>query len=105
MISYFVWSVAGCILLVCMLTVLVGTLWVLKIALDEFLKAWGVDMTVWWKDVPDSEKRAVKSVENRQRYIRKLRDTGKMSPEKHVEEIEKLEKRLDDIWRLGNENL
>ena len=105
MISYFLWSVAGCILLVCLLIVLVGTLWVLKIALDEFLKAWGVDMTEWWKDVPDSEKRAVKSVENRQRYIRKLRDEGKMSPEKHIEEIEKLEKRLDEIWRLGNENL
>jgi len=101
MISYFLWSVAGCILLVCFLIVLVGTLWVLKIALDEFTRAWGIDMTDWWKDVPQDVKRAVKSVENRQSYIRKLRDTGKMTPEKHIEEIEKLEKRLDQIERLS----
>lgn len=58
-------------------------------------------MTDWWKDVPQDVKRAVKSIENRQRYIRKLRDTGKMTPEKHIEEIEKLEKRLDQIERLS----
>lgn len=101
MIKYFFYSIGGVILLVWMLIFLVGSLWVLRIALDECMTTWRVNMTDWWKDVPEDVKRAVKSIENRQRYIRKLRDEGKMSPEKHIEEIEKLEKRLDDVERLS----
>ena len=100
--TYFFYSLSGAILLVWMLVFLAGSLWVLRIALDECFNTWRINMSDLWKDVPEDVKRAVKSIENRQRYIRKLRDQGKMSPEKHIEEIEKLEKRLDDVERLSN---
>lgn len=53
-----------------------------------------------WKDVPEDVKRVVKSIENRQRYIRKKRDEGKISPEEHIKEVEKLEARLNEVERL-----
>lgn len=54
----------------------------------------------YWNETSEDIKRAVKSIENRQRYIRKLRDEGKMSIDDHITEIEKLERRLADIERL-----
>lgn len=97
MIEYLFQSLCGAILLVWWLIFLIGSLWVLKIALDECCTTWRVNMSELWKDVPEDIKRAVKSIENRQRYIRKLRDEGKMSPDEHIQEVEKLEKRLDEI--------
>lgn len=100
-ISYFAWSIAGCILLVCLLIALVGSLWVLKVALDEFMRIWGINMSDWWKDTPEDIKRAVKSIENRRYYVmRKFRER-KISRKEKDEEIEKLEKRLDQIERLS----
>lgn len=101
MISYFAWSIAGCILLVCLLIALVGSLWVLKVALDEFMRIWGINMSDWWKDTPEDIKRSVKSIENRRYYVmRKFRER-KISRKEKDEEIEKLEKRLDQIERLS----
>ena len=101
MISYFCWSVAGCILLVCLLTVLIGTLWVLKIALDEFTRAWGINMTDLWKDAPADVKRAVKSIENRRYYVMGKFRRGEISREEKDEEIDKLIVRLDQTERLS----
>lgn len=84
-----------------MLTVLVGMLWVLKVALDEFMRIWGINMSDWWKDTPEDIKRSVKSIENRRYYVmRKFRER-KISRKEKDEEIEKLEKRLDQIERLS----
>lgn len=47
MISYFCWSLAGCILLLCFLTFLVGSTWVFTIALKELLNEWGIE----WKSI------------------------------------------------------
>ena len=41
MISYFCWSIAGCILLICLMIALIGSLWVLRIVLDECMTTWG----------------------------------------------------------------
>lgn len=43
MISYFIESVAGCILLMFFLTFLVGSAWVFTIALKELLNEWGIE--------------------------------------------------------------
>lgn len=95
MIKYFFDSLCGTILLVWLMVFLVGSVWVLKVALDECVSTWRVK--VMWKDVPEDIKRAIKSIENRQRYIRKRRDEGKMTPDEHIEEVEKLEKRLEEV--------
>lgn len=101
MIKRFILMLGGVIYLIWMLIFLVGSIWVLKVAMDECVSTWRWNMPKWWKDVPADVKRAVKSIENRMRYIRKLRDEGKMTPEEHIAEIEKLEKRLDDVERLS----
>lgn len=43
MISYFIESVAGCILLLFFLTFLVGSAWAFTIALKELLSEWGIE--------------------------------------------------------------
>lgn len=101
MLKQFIIMVGGVIYLIWMLIFLIGSIWVLKAALDECVSTWRWNMPKWWKDVPEDIKRAVKSIDNRRRYILKLRDEGKISPEEHVKEIEKLENRLDDIERLS----
>lgn len=102
MIKQFIVMVGGVIYLIWMLIFLVGSIWVLKVALDECVSTWRWNVPKYWKDVPEDVKRAIKSIENRQRYIRKRRDEGKITPEEHVQEIEKLEKRLDEVERLSS---
>ena len=99
MIKFFFDSLAGCILLVAMLICLAGSLWVLKVTLDECMSSWNIKATVYWKDCPNDVKKAVKSIEDRQRYLHKLRDSGKITAEKFCEEIRKLEIRLDELER------
>jgi len=99
-IKQFIIMLGGVIYLIWLLIFLVGSLWVLKVALDECTSTWRLGMDKLWKDVPEDVKRVVKSIENRQRYIRKKRDEGKMSPEEHIKEIEKLEARLNEVERL-----
>lgn len=57
-------------------------------------------MSEYWSETSEDIKRVVKSIENRQKYIRKLRDSGRMTCDEHIREIEKLEARLNSVERL-----
>ena len=57
-------------------------------------------MSEYWSETSEDIKRVVKAIENRQRYIRKLRDSGRMTCDEHIREIEKLEARLNSVERL-----
>lgn len=52
MISYFCWSIAGCILLLCFLTFLVGSTWVFTIALKELFNEWGIEWKSFGMNAP-----------------------------------------------------
>lgn len=57
-------------------------------------------MSEYWSETSEDIKRVVKSIENRQRYIRRKWMNGDMTKAEHVREIEKLEARLDSVERL-----
>lgn len=48
MIEYFFWSLMGVLLLSGLMTVVIGSIWVLMIALNELLEVMGVEK---WKDI------------------------------------------------------
>lgn len=48
MIEYFFWSLMGVLLLSGLMTVVIGSIWVLMIAFNELMDALGVEK---WKDI------------------------------------------------------